>query len=298
MDKLERLWLLSAELEGALLIMKKKGVTLTPSNNKFFVDKIAEMQNLLSVEEQAASAPVEDEIVQEEQMMEELAQQSPEVEESESVVEYLPVTEPEPVVIPCRIEPEVAEESVSEESFIEENEQEQETEEKEEIAESTFFEEKEDADIKDEPEHTEQPAQPVQPAQLEQPEQPEQPEQSVQFEQPEQPEVSDKPDTTPRLSEPVATPAPSTSEPIRLDEKLARHTSRDIYKAFTLNDKFRFRRALFGNNSSQYNEALDLISQMDTYNETADYFFTQYGWNPDDENVKAFMEIVKNHFES
>ena len=292
MDKLERLWLLSAELEGALLIMKKKGVTLTPSNNKFFVDKIAEMQNLLSVEEQVASASVEDEIVQEEQLMEELVQQSPEVEESESVVEYLPVTEPEPVVIPCHIEPAVEEESVSEESFIEENEQEQETEEKEEIADSTFFEEKEDADIKDEPAQTEQSVQ------LEQPEQPEQPEQSEQFEQPEQQEVSDKPDTTHTLSEPVATPAPSTSEPIRLDEKLARHTSRDIYKAFTLNDKFRFRRALFGNNSSQYNEALDLISQMDNYNETADYFFTQYGWNPEDENVKAFMEIVKNHFES
>ena len=92
---------------------------------------------------------------------------------------------------------------------------------------------------------------------------------------------------------PNGTPA---NEVVRIEHKLATHTSRDIHKAFTLNDKFRYRRMLFGNNSAQYADALDLISQMDSYDEAADYFFSQYGWNPEDETVKSFMQIVKNHF--
>ena len=89
-----------------------------------------------------------------------------------------------------------------------------------------------------------------------------------------------------------------TEDVIRVEDKLARHSTRDIHKAFSINDKFLFRRTLFGNNTAQYNEALELISQMDSYAETAGYFFSQYGWNPEDENVKAFMAVVKHHFDA
>lgn len=91
-----------------------------------------------------------------------------------------------------------------------------------------------------------------------------------------------------------------TDEPVsakpKVDEVLSRHVSKDIYKAFTINDKFRFRQALFGNNTAQYNEALDLISQMDSYDEAVDYFLNNYGWNPEDSDVKGFLKILEHHF--
>ncbi|MGM9842800.1 MAG: hypothetical protein ACI30S_01100 [Muribaculaceae bacterium] len=83
---------------------------------------------------------------------------------------------------------------------------------------------------------------------------------------------------------------------IKVDEVLSRHKSKDIYKAFTLNDKFRFRRELFGNSSAQYNEALDLISEMGSYTEAEDYFLNNYGWNPEDDSTKAFLKIIEHHF--
>lgn len=91
-----------------------------------------------------------------------------------------------------------------------------------------------------------------------------------------------------------------TVEPVsakpKIDEVLSRHVSKDIYKAFTINDKFRYRQALFGNSAAQYNEALDLISQMNSYDQAADYFLNNYGWNPEDSDVKGFLKILEHHF--
>lgn len=82
----------------------------------------------------------------------------------------------------------------------------------------------------------------------------------------------------------------------KVDEVLSRHVSKDIYKAFTINDKFRYRKALFGNSAAQYKEALDLISQMNSYDQAADYFLNNYGWNPEDNEVKGFLKILEHHF--
>lgn len=92
----------------------------------------------------------------------------------------------------------------------------------------------------------------------------------------------------------------NSTEPVsakpKVDEVLSRHVSRNIYKAFTINDKFRYRQALFGNSAAQYNEALDLISQMNSYDQAADYFLNNYGWNPEDSDVKGFLKILEHHF--
>lgn len=85
-------------------------------------------------------------------------------------------------------------------------------------------------------------------------------------------------------------------EPIPLDRKLSRKVMADIRKAFTVNDKFLFRRELFGNSAQQYDEAMNLISEMQSYEEARDYFFGQFGWDSDNREVKRFMEILENHF--
>lgn len=84
--------------------------------------------------------------------------------------------------------------------------------------------------------------------------------------------------------------------PLSLDEKLARERARDIFRAFTLNDKFRFRRELFRNSQEEFDETLNIISQMSTIEEAQEYIYDDLCWDPANEDVKAFMDVVTKHF--
>ena len=68
-----------------------------------------------------------------------------------------------------------------------------------------------------------------------------------------------------------------------------------LLKAFTLNDKFRFRRELFAGDDDDFSSTLVLLAQMPSYEEAADYLFHDLLWDRRDENVQAFMEILKAH---
>ena len=85
------------------------------------------------------------------------------------------------------------------------------------------------------------------------------------------------------------------SPQISLDEKIARESVKDIHTAFSINDKFRFRRELFSNSIQDYNEAIDIIAAMSSYDEAEDYFYNDLCWDPDNTEVKAFMEIVSRY---
>ena len=119
--------------------------------------------------------------------------------------------------------------------------------------------------------------------------------------------IAEEPETTPSVDEAIAKaaveeeradadvrPAPDMS--ITLDEKLARERAQDIFKAFTLNDKFRFRRELFRGSQAEFDDALNIISQMSTIEEAEEYIYDDLCWNRDNEDVKAFMDIVTKHF--
>lgn len=103
---------------------------------------------------------------------------------------------------------------------------------------------------------------------------------------------------------PAAAPAPAPTEPqpvqtepaATLDERIARDRAKDIFKAFTLNDKFRFRRELFRNSQQEFDDTLEIISGMSSIDEAEEYFYEDLCWDPDNEHVKAFMEVVAKHF--
>lgn len=83
---------------------------------------------------------------------------------------------------------------------------------------------------------------------------------------------------------------------IRLDEKLARKTYKDLRKAFSLNDRFRFRRELFGNNENDFAEAINMIEAMSSIEEANDYFYNDLKWDKNNPEVQDFMAIVEHHF--
>ncbi|MBR1881516.1 MAG: hypothetical protein IJ808_00625 [Muribaculaceae bacterium] len=91
-------------------------------------------------------------------------------------------------------------------------------------------------------------------------------------------------------------PAQQGGDGMRVDEKLQRTLSKDLRKAFSLNDRFRFRRELFSNSDVDMNEALNMIEAMRSYDEAQEYFIDNLGWDADNAEVADFMAIVRNHF--
>jgi len=105
-----------------------------------------------------------------------------------------------------------------------------------------------------------------------------------------------KPETKPEAEAETPVVNDTIDTPLSLEEKLARERARDIFRAFTLNDKFRFRRELFRDSQEEFDETLGVISQMSTIAEAEEYIYDDLCWDPSDENVKAFMEVVTKHF--
>lgn len=83
---------------------------------------------------------------------------------------------------------------------------------------------------------------------------------------------------------------------ITVDEAFIINKSKDLRSAFSINDTFRFRRELFGNNAAEMVDAINLTEAMNSYSEAEEYFYTDLGWDCESEEVKEFMAIVRNHF--
>lgn len=65
---------------------------------------------------------------------------------------------------------------------------------------------------------------------------------------------------------------------------------------FSINDKFRFRKELFGDSDVDFNNTLVLVASMENYDEAEDYFVNEQGWNTSKESVKEFLDIIKRYF--
>ena len=70
----------------------------------------------------------------------------------------------------------------------------------------------------------------------------------------------------------------------------------DIRKSMTLNDKFLFRRELFGGNDAELNDTLELLASMHSFDEAEEYIYDDLQWNREDPTVSDFMSIIKTIF--
>lgn len=83
---------------------------------------------------------------------------------------------------------------------------------------------------------------------------------------------------------------------LRMDEVLSRREAQDLRRAFTLNDKFRYRRELFGSNDALFADTLNTLSAMHDLDEALDFLYKDMGWDLEDDNVKDFVATITNHF--
>ena len=105
----------------------------------------------------------------------------------------------------------------------------------------------------------------------------------------------DEPDIYDEPSE-EAGDSDTTSGPVTLEEALQRQQAKELRKALSLNDRFRFRRELFGNSDIRMNETLVLIDAMSSYEGAEDYILNDLNWDIENPEVAEFMKIVQKHF--
>lgn len=107
-------------------------------------------------------------------------------------------------------------------------------------------------------------------------------------------EQSEDADVPAEEAEPEAEPAIET----KASEAAPEPETEKASIALTLNDKFRFKRELFGNNAAELSDALDVVNAVSSKAELEDYFYNDLCWDPENPDVKDFMEIASARFKS
>lgn len=79
-------------------------------------------------------------------------------------------------------------------------------------------------------------------------------------------------------------------------EMMSVRRAKELRRAISLNDRFRFRRELFGNSDVRMTETLALIDTMGDYGEAREYLLNDMGWDDEDPVVKEFLALVEKHF--
>ena len=82
----------------------------------------------------------------------------------------------------------------------------------------------------------------------------------------------------------------------RVDEMLARREAMNLKKIFTLNDKFRFRRALFNQDDNFFGQVLEELATLPTYADACGHVVDKYSWRLDNPDVEDFLSIIKPHY--
>lgn len=100
------------------------------------------------------------------------------------------------------------------------------------------------------------------------------------------------PEETPGVPHPLA----REDRPFCLADKISMIKAKDLRKAVSLNDRFRFIRTIFGGSEKAFDNAIERISSLDSLADAYDYMLNDLAMDVDDENACVFMTMVANHF--
>lgn len=88
----------------------------------------------------------------------------------------------------------------------------------------------------------------------------------------------------------------ATQAPPSVNDMLKRQEASDLGRIFTLNDKMRFRRALFHQNDNDFASALDRLALLPSYAEATRLVTSEFGWDLANPDVEDFMSIIRPHY--
>jgi hypothetical protein len=110
----------------------------------------------------------------------------------------------------------------------------------------------------------------------------------------EEPEASAVEEPAPAIEEPaIEEPAIEEPEPVEEGPEEEEPTGGcDLRSAFTLNDRYRFCRELFGNSRGEMAEVIDTLSAMRSMDEIEEYLYDTLQWDAANPEVEAFVAVV------
>lgn len=98
------------------------------------------------------------------------------------------------------------------------------------------------------------------------------------------------------ISTEISIPSEDDGHVMRIDEMIHRQSSRNLKKAFSINDRFRYIREIFDNDSAYFDETVKNLELLSNIDEVYDYLLGDMGLNHEDQTVKEFLSIIYNHF--
>lgn len=87
-----------------------------------------------------------------------------------------------------------------------------------------------------------------------------------------------------------------TDNKMRVDEALSRKEFSDLRRAFTLNDRFRYTRELFGGSDNAFRQAINTIASLTSLEDAREFILFDLGLDENNEHVADFLNIIANHF--
>lgn len=106
-----------------------------------------------------------------------------------------------------------------------------------------------------------------------------------------QPEIIEQPKT-----ESVTSTASTERSGLFLNDLLEKRQLSDFRKALSLNDRFRFRRELFGGDEERMNKAMNDLNNLHSYEDSISYLNNELKWNIEDEAVTDFIKLLEKRF--
>lgn len=91
-------------------------------------------------------------------------------------------------------------------------------------------------------------------------------------------------------------PITTEKQGVFLSDLLEKKNLSDFRKAFSLNDRFRFRRELFGGDEEKMNKAITDLNDIHSYEESVAYLNNELKWNIEDEAVADFIKLLEKRF--
>lgn len=90
----------------------------------------------------------------------------------------------------------------------------------------------------------------------------------------------------------------ASKEKLRIDKMLSRREARNLSKAFTINDRFRFQLHIFDGDKATFNSTIEAITAMDDVDSAMTYLSGIIDIESEDQDMVDFITIIKNHFDA
>jgi hypothetical protein len=92
-------------------------------------------------------------------------------------------------------------------------------------------------------------------------------------------------------------PEPPAAKPsVSLNEALEKKNLSDFRKAFSLNDRFLFRKELFGGDEAKMNKVIADLNELPSYEASIRYLRDRQDWDSENETVAAFLKLLEKRF--